>query len=449
MIPKDILNFFKLYLPRMKSIQILRHYHNEKYLGLFHMNTVADAMSIIKDYHLMKLTSLEPTLCFLYNVKNISINNINLFLHDSVDNNLSSINNYMMERRSRSNSQQNLTNLVENNSNNVTDESSATMTSAAVLSHYETTIWDYYGCNDNETTSSFDELICVLCLGKIEHQNPLSFTSFCNHSFHIDCMLNLEGPQCPVCRFQHDSDDNFFSVCHTCQWNGITNDDASVSSSRDLWICLVCGYIGCGNKNHFHIKEHYLTNLHTYAMNVESRRVWDFAGDGYVHRLIYNNNNKMIEHNRGSSDMYRTHNPPISEEEEEIIINNKLESIAFHYNQLVSLTLQQSRDEYHRKLVRFQEFIQTELNGQKIMRLVALEKNKVEKTNISLKEKLKKNQNELDNLLELNKNCLLNKEELVGNVKIEKEKFLKSKLYYTNNISMLEKKVNDLMKQLE
>ena len=157
----------------------------------------------------------------------------------------------------------------------------------------------------------------------------------------------------------------------------------------------------------------------------------------------------MIEHNRGSSDMYRTHNPPISEEEEEIIINNKLESIAFHYNQLVSLTLQQSRDEYHRKLVRFQEFIQTELNGQKIMRLVALEKNKVEKTNISLKEKLKKNQNELDNLLELNKNCLLNKEELVGNVKIEKEKFLKSKLYYTNNISMLEKKVNDLMKQLE
>jgi len=302
----------------MKSIQILRHYHNEKYLGLFHMNTVADAMSIIKDYHLMKLTSLEPTLCFLYNVKNISINNINLLLDNNIDNNLSSINNYMMERRSRSNSQQNLSNIVENSTSSTTVGSDALINT--VITHPITTIWDYYTCYDGkDANTNDDELLCVLCLGKIEYHNPLSFTGFCNHSFHIECVLNLESPQCPVCRFQHDSDDNFFSVCHVCEWNGSTSNSSSSnnnsiitaassddnSSCRDLWICLVCGFIGCGSKHYFHIKEHYLTHLHTYAMNVESRRVWDFAGDGYVHRLIYNNNNNMSLYRRYSL----THSP--------------------------------------------------------------------------------------------------------------------------------------------
>jgi BRCA1-associated protein len=441
------------------------------------MNTVADAMSIIKDYHLMKLTSLEPTLCFLYNVKNISINNINLLLDNNISiNNLSSINNYMMERRSRSNSQQNLNNIVESNTTTTTTTVGSDATINTVRTHPITTIWDYYTCYDGkDINTNDDELLCVLCLGKIEYHNPLSFTGFCNHSFHIECVLNLESPQCPVCRFQHDSDDNFFSVCHVCEWNGSTSNSSNSNNNsiitaassddnspcRDLWICLVCGFIGCGSKHYFHIKEHYLTHLHTYAMNVESRRVWDFAGDGYVHRLIYNNNNKMIEHNNNNNysnnnnnnnnnmSLYRSHHPPINDEEEELIINNKLESIAFHYNQLVSLTLQQSRDEYQRKLLRFQEFIQTELNSQKIKLLINLEKNKVEKTNISLKEKLSLLRKEYENLIELNKNCLLNKEELNNNMKMEKEKFSKNKINFLNNITRLERKVNDLMKQLE
>ena len=115
----------------------------------------------------------------------------------------------------------------------------------------------------------------------------------------------------------------------------------------------------------------------------------------------------------------------------------------------MSLTLQQSRDEYQRKLLRFQEFIQTELNSQKIKLLINLEKNKVEKTNISLKEKLSLLRKEYENLIELNKNCLLNKEELNNNLKMEKEKFSKNKINFLNNITRLERKVNDLMKQLE
>ena len=35
----------------------------------------------------------------------------------------------------------------------------------------------------------------------------------------------------------------------------------------DLWVCLVCGFIGCGSSHCDHIRTHYLTHMHAYAMN--------------------------------------------------------------------------------------------------------------------------------------------------------------------------------------
>lgn len=53
-----------------------------------------------------------------------------------------------------------------------------------------------------------------------------------------------------------------------------------------------------------HIKQHYEETLHTYAMDASSRqRVWDFAGDGFVHRLILNSDEEEngVNSNRGRS----------------------------------------------------------------------------------------------------------------------------------------------------
>ena len=35
----------------------------------------------------------------------------------------------------------------------------------------------------------------------------------------------------------------------------------------DLWVCLVCGFIGCGSSHCNHIRDHYERHLHAYAMN--------------------------------------------------------------------------------------------------------------------------------------------------------------------------------------
>jgi hypothetical protein len=38
----------------------------------------------------------------------------------------------------------------------------------------------------------------------------------------------------------------------------------------------------------FWFSSHFQTTQHTYSMQVGSNRVWDYAGDNYVHRLLQN-----------------------------------------------------------------------------------------------------------------------------------------------------------------
>ena len=45
-----------------------------------------------------------------------------------------------------------------------------------------------------------EEYICPVCLEPISSSKPFSFTTACRHTYHIDCISKLEGPQCPVCR---------------------------------------------------------------------------------------------------------------------------------------------------------------------------------------------------------------------------------------------------------
>ena len=50
----------------------------------------------------------------------------------------------------------------------------------------------------------------------------------------------------------------------------------------NLWMCLVCGHVGCGRYAHEHAVRHFEASGHTYAIELSSQRVWDYAGDGYV-----------------------------------------------------------------------------------------------------------------------------------------------------------------------
>ena len=65
---------------------------------------------------------------------------------------------------------------------------------------------------------------------------------------------------------------------------------------QDLWICLICGHVGCGRYRAGHAADHWREAGHAYALELESQRVWDYVADGYVHRLIQSKTDgKLVE----------------------------------------------------------------------------------------------------------------------------------------------------------
>ena len=162
---------------------------------------------------------------------------------------------------------------------------------------------------------------CPVCLERLDDSVSGILTILCNHSFHCSCLSKWKGDNsCPVCRYTQQPEGSS-PTCSICK----TNDS--------LWICLICGNIGCGRYVNEHAREHYKETMHAYALELQTSRVWDYIGDGYVHRLVQNksdgklvhipqsNNNININNNNNTS---RTESEPVPSD-------GKLESISLEY----------------------------------------------------------------------------------------------------------------------
>ncbi|KAF2798488.1 hypothetical protein K505DRAFT_296451 [Melanomma pulvis-pyrius CBS 109.77] len=134
-------------------------------------------------------------------------------------------------------------------------------------------------------TPSLVELpTCPVCLERMDETTGL-LTILCQHVFHCACLEKWRGGGCPVCRYtQNDA----FTTHRIDGSDSLDNECSVCSSTSNLWICLICGNIGCGRYDSAHAFAHYEATSHTYAMDVVTQHVWDYAGDGYVHRLIQN-----------------------------------------------------------------------------------------------------------------------------------------------------------------
>ncbi|CCC67813.1 hypothetical protein NCAS_0A12550 [Naumovozyma castellii] len=134
---------------------------------------------------------------------------------------------------------------------------------------------------------------CPVCLEQLDCETTGLITIPCQHTFHCQCLDKWKNSRCPVCRY---SNLRLTRESLLKQAGGSNAKCATCESHENLWICLICGNIGCGRYNSKHAIKHYEDTSHCFAMDMRTQRVWDYAGDNYVHRLVQNEvDGKLVE----------------------------------------------------------------------------------------------------------------------------------------------------------
>lgn len=183
---------------------------------------------------------------------------------------------------------------------------------------------------------------CPVCLERMDDTGLV--TILCQHVFHCACLQKWRGSGCPVCRYTqpYTSLTRPFGVsagdlCQVCD------------CAEDLWICLICGNVGCGRYKGGHAKEHWKDTAHSYALEIETQHVWDYAEDQWVHRLIQKKGEeKMVDppsRSATANTSYGFGGPRADERDEhvEMVPREKLDNICMEYTHILTSHLESQR----------------------------------------------------------------------------------------------------------
>ncbi|XP_021862963.1 BRAP2 RING ZnF UBP domain-containing protein 2 isoform X2 [Spinacia oleracea] len=240
--------------------------------------------------------------------------------------------------------------------------------------------------------NSTEQPTCPVCLERLDQETGGILTTICNHSFHCSCISKWTDSSCPVCRYCQQKPDN--STCFVCQ------------TSENLWICVICGFVGCGRYKEGHSIMHWKETQHCYSLDLETRRVWDYVGDNYVHRLIQSKTDgKLVELNvpcshaaHGCGSFECGGDPGI----DDAIVNSKVEAIVNEYNELLSTQLENQKLYFESLLQEIKEETEKDI-AEAVDKAVSLKLQKLQaKVDRCMKEK--------KFLDEINENLLKNQE---------------------------------------
>lgn len=282
------------------------------------------------------------------------------------------------------------------------------------------------------TSKTFELPSCPVCLEFLDAETSGIVTTICNHTFHCDCLSKWGEATCPCCRYDPEKSESTCFICDT---------------KKNLWICLLCGNIGCSRYSNGHANEHFEKTGHTFALEIETKRVWDYVGDGYVHRLISHKEGDLVEY----QNIKRRRSTMVEDELQEVEYQHKMDFICQEYNQLLAQQLESQRV-YFEKIIRDLK----KENEEKIERLKndfeeldAEHKRYIKKTEQNQKGKVKTNDSESHLLKELNERLIQNQKELKEKLELREQQLLKISQEKDKKIIELEDQVKDIMFYLE
>ncbi|XP_066507005.1 BRCA1-associated protein [Hoplias malabaricus] len=278
---------------------------------------------------------------------------------------------------------------------------------------------------------------CTVCLERMDESVNGVLTTLCNHSFHSQCLQRWEDASCPVCRYCQTPEPVEENKCFEC---GV---------QENLWICLICGHIGCGRYVSRHAYKHFEETQHTYAMQLTNHRVWDYAGDNYVHRLVASKTDgKMVQY----------------ECEGDTCQDEKIDALQLEYSYLLTSQLESQRIYWENKIVHLEKETAEEINNMKAkfketiekcdnleLRLNELtkEKQSMEKKCVQLNSKLSKLGQELREEQEMNRCLRANQQQLQGQLQEEEKRGHEAMSQKDVQIAELQEQLRDIMFYLE
>jgi BRCA1-associated protein len=209
--------------------------------------------------------------------------------------------------------------------------------------------------NDGTPPQNHTELpTCPVCLERMDESVDGVLTILCNHTFHASCLVKWGDSTCPICRYVQTPELMQSSVCMECEGN------------EALWICLICGHVGCGRYQGGHAASHYRNTNHTYALQIGTNRVWDYCGDNFVHRLLQN---------KTDGKLVATNSPGNDGEE-------KIDSMQLEFTYLLTSQLDAQRQHFEDRMSRIEAAMATDKKN------ILVETEKIRQDNLMTEQKL-------------------------------------------------------------